>query len=218
MDLAIPGDKMRRHRTEIMAMKQYLTPGVALLVIIVLVSVVGCDEERKDDVIVIGGEQCPPPADLMPSPVEDDDTESKCDWEACEHSRLPECDPYPWPMCDHYVVIDGKMWTVCSTGYCMTYECSVCYAETSDFCGRSDWRLPTIEELRSLYDPANPTSLRWCVDAISSKVYIRDPFCLMESGVWSSSHGGYYEFNFWDGSVNKWGDHPPPDVALFVRP
>jgi hypothetical protein len=189
-----------------------------LVILIALFFAFGCAEEKRSEPLVIGGEQCPPPADFMPSPVDDDVAESACDWEACKHSRIPECDPDPYPVCDHYVVIDGKMWTVCSTGYCMTYECSVCYAETSDFCGRSDWRLPTIEELRSLYDPANPTSLRWCVDAISSKVYIRDPFCLMESGVWSSSHGGYYEFNFWDGSVNKWGDHPPPDVALFVRP
>jgi hypothetical protein len=197
---------------------QLLLLTLLLLLATIIVTCGGDDEEKKDDAIVIGGESCPPPDDFMPSEPDDGDTGSQCNWDWCRAYYHSDYDPRPYPLCDHYVVIDGKMWTVCSTDFDMSYDCSVCEAEYSDFCGRSDWRLPTIEELRLLYDPSNPTQLRWCEDAISTKVFIKEPFCLMARAVWSSSYEGYYAFNYWDGTEEQWGLGDQTATALFVRP
>jgi hypothetical protein len=145
-----------------------------------------------------------------------------CDEEACRLSIGGGDDDghiIVSPECDRYVVVDGKTWTVCSTQQ-MTFECALCYADRTHFCGYDDWRLPTMAELTSLYDPNNKRPIEWCTgDPWSLYVFIRDPFCLSRDGVWSAEGGGYRAFDFGTGE-EVW--QPVTTLvniaALLVRP
>ena len=71
------------------------------------------------------------------------------------------------------------MWTVSDNGADINWKRAIEYAKTLRLGGYSDWRLPTIDELEKLYDPA------------SDKTYkIREPFQLTGLWVWSSTKKG----------------------------
>lgn len=44
----------------------------------------------------------------------------------------------------------GLMWTQNDSGYTMTWEAALSYAESSEYAGYSDWRLPNIKEMQSI--------------------------------------------------------------------
>lgn len=79
-------------------------------------------------------------------------------------------------LCDEAVILNGKMWTQCST-YAVAHFCAACGAQVLDFCGYDDWRLPTYQEARSLYDP----SRRRDPPGSWGEAYIREPFRLYDS-------------------------------------
>jgi hypothetical protein len=51
-------------------------------------------------------------------------------------------------------VIDGLMWTVRGNGEDVPWEPAEEYCETLELAGYSDWRLPTLPEAESVYDPS----------------------------------------------------------------
>jgi hypothetical protein len=54
----------------------------------------------------------------------------------------------------------GLMWTRTDTGQKLTWQQAVDYCANLTLGGYSDWRLPEIDELAALYDPAHPV-LGW---------------------------------------------------------
>jgi hypothetical protein len=50
-------------------------------------------------------------------------------------------------------VIDGLAWTSRTNGQTVSWDEASEYCETLEVAGLSDWRLPTIDELESVYDP-----------------------------------------------------------------
>lgn len=57
-------------------------------------------------------------------------------------------------------VIDGLMWATESNGETIPWEDANAYCETLELDGHDDWRLPTLAEAESLYDPDAPERLR----------------------------------------------------------
>jgi TIR domain/Protein of unknown function (DUF1566) len=77
------------------------------------------------------------------------------------------------------VYLDPKtklMWTIEDNGRYVNWHEASEYARQLRLGGYSDWRLPTIEELKQLYDPGNKG--------------IREPFQLTSDWVWSSTREG----------------------------
>jgi hypothetical protein len=54
---------------------------------------------------------------------------------------------------DAVTTIDGLMWTTRSNGETVAWSDADAYCETLELDGHSDWRLPTLVEVESLYDP-----------------------------------------------------------------
>jgi TIR domain/Protein of unknown function (DUF1566) len=77
------------------------------------------------------------------------------------------------------VYLDPKtklMWTIEDNGRYVNWHEASEYARQLRLGGYSDWRLPTIEELKQLYDPGNKG--------------IREPFQLTSDWVWTSTREG----------------------------
>ncbi len=72
------------------------------------------------------------------------------------------------------VVIDNLEWALTTNGENMKWPDAVEYCENLELAGHSDWRLPTLDELQGLYDPA----------AASGKS-IRSPFSINDCCLWS---------------------------------
>lgn len=79
------------------------------------------------------------------------------------------------PEDDAVAVIDGLMWTVVGNGENVPWSEADEYCETLEIAGFDDWRLPTLVELETLYDPASET-----------RVPLRNPIELNDCCAWSS--------------------------------
>ena len=106
----------------------------------------------------------------------------------CLRRKLPEVD------FDDPTVTDpntGLMWTRKDNGGDIFWHGANEYAKKLSLLGYADWRLPTIKELESLYDPESQETIK-----------IREPFRLSDVSVWSSTKQGSYSalsFYFGDG-------------------
>jgi hypothetical protein len=59
----------------------------------------------------------------------------------------------------------GLLWTqkdsYADLGKCLTWQESMDYVEKLDTANFSDWRMPTIQELSTLYDPSKENNMAW---------------------------------------------------------
>jgi hypothetical protein len=126
---------------------------------------------------------------------DDDDAGGGCDASLCQ-------DGYAiLPACADTAVRGGLEWTVCDNGDDIDHYCAACYAETLVVDGKSDWRLPTRDELRGLYAPGN-TQVTDC----GSTADISDPFDLSCYFVWTGAlqgGGAAYGVDFSLGTVGQ---------------
>lgn len=72
------------------------------------------------------------------------------------------------------IVIDGLQWSLTTNGANIKWPDAVDYCENLELAGHTDWRLPSLAELESLYDP----------DAVSGQG-IRSPFSIADCCLWS---------------------------------
>jgi hypothetical protein len=97
---------------------------------------------------------CSSPHDT-PSERVCDTSELPCEWDGqCK----PELCKYPYPSaptCTNTVVIGNLEWTQCDNGQDINAMCAACYAKNLSLGGNRDWRLPTIDQLASLYVPSD---------------------------------------------------------------
>jgi len=80
----------------------------------------------------------------------------------------------------------GLIWTATDDGFYMEIITAQGYCRGLKLAGFQDWRLPRIEELQTLYDPAHPRIPR-TRDTSDPRVYIRDPIELSGYSVWSNT-------------------------------
>ena len=73
------------------------------------------------------------------------------------------------------VTVDGLIWTVRSNGAPLPWTEAEAYCETLEVDGYSDWRLPTLAEVESLYEPE-----------ARDRGHIRAPIELADCCAWSS--------------------------------
>lgn len=111
--------------------------------------------------------------------------------------------------------IDGNMWSPKSS-YRMNWNLAVDYCNNLTACGYSDWRLPNINELRTLIKncPGSQTG---------GSCAVKDPSCL-SSDCWSSdcrceyreNNGGYYSKLGDDNSVWLWSSSTLSDYTDYA--
>lgn len=81
--------------------------------------------------------------------------------------------------CDSCTTIDGNMWSPRSS-YEMNWDDAVAYCNNLTECGYSDWRLPTISELRTLIQNCSGT-------VTGGSCAVTDPTCLSVDECWDHS-------------------------------
>lgn len=77
-------------------------------------------------------------------------------------------------------------WAARDNGHDLTWEGARAYCESFSAGGHTDWRLPTVGELRSLYDPADSRVARCDPDPKGWRVHIAPAIDLSCYWVWSS--------------------------------
>ncbi len=100
----------------------------------------------------------------------------------------------------------GLMWARQDNGSDVNWQQATNYCQNLTLAGYSDWRLPTIDELAAIYDPAQNVSVtnnlgNWTV-------HIREGISLTSCCAWSSSDGNAsgqaWVFFFDDGSRDSY--------------
>lgn len=143
------------------------------------------------------------------------------EWESDQMGKQEEkilIDKLPCiPECSIILTINDKTWSVCGSECGMPYACAVCYASLMKLCNYRDWRLPTLEELESLYDPTNDTN-----ENNGLYAYIRKPFKLSDPAVWSNyvspGRNDAWDYSYYNGIVGKPGNGNGYIRALIIRP
>ncbi|MCU0290394.1 MAG: DUF1566 domain-containing protein [Thermoanaerobaculaceae bacterium] len=77
-------------------------------------------------------------------------------------------------------------WAARDNGQDLNWESAKAYSESFSAGGHTDWRLPTVGELRSLYDPADSRIARCDSDPKSWRIHIAPAIDLSCYWVWSS--------------------------------
>jgi hypothetical protein len=77
---------------------------------------------------------------------------------------------------DGTVLIDGLMWAVRGNGEDVLWQAASDYCETLELAGYTDWRLPTLGEIESVYEPGDEENR-----------FIRRPLVLEDCCLWSST-------------------------------
>jgi hypothetical protein len=77
-------------------------------------------------------------------------------------------------------------WAAEDNGHDLNWESAKAYCESFSAGGHADWRLPTVGELRSLYDPADSRIARCDSDAKSWRIHIAPAIDLSCYWVWSA--------------------------------
>jgi len=88
----------------------------------------------------------------------------------------------------------GLLWTVKDSGDDMNWSQSKDYCEKLTLEGHEDWRLPTVDELKGLYDRSQ-----------SKQYKIKGPIELGAATMWSGStnnSGDAWSFNFFNGGTS----------------
>jgi hypothetical protein len=89
----------------------------------------------------------------------------------------------------------GLIWSVKDNGSDMSWDQANNYCENSTLQGQTDWRLPTIDELKTLYDRS-----------LSKKQYkAKGPIELGAASMWSgtkNNSGDAWNFNFFNGGTS----------------
>lgn len=83
----------------------------------------------------------------------------------------------------------GLMWAAHDNGSPATWQEAKKYCEQYDLDGYKDWRMPTIEELKTLYDKHEPGYRPECA-VYDWKVYLTSKIHLSGGGVWASEDRG----------------------------
>jgi hypothetical protein len=93
---------------------------------------------------------------------------------------------------DNGAVLDnrtGLMWAAHDNGTSATWQEAKKYCEEYAGGGYNDWRMPTIKELKTLYDKHEPGYRPECA-VYDWKVYLTDKIHLSGGSVWSSEDRG----------------------------
>ena len=142
----------------------------------------------------------------------DDDTEDDDD----AYIDCPEGFPNK-PACLDTVQIDNKLWTMCDTGEDISQYCADYYAENLDLDGYTDWRLPTMAELWTLFDADNPQPVL-CDSYYTANII--SPFNLTCMNIWSSKVEGmnaWYLYFYYGDEYDTPRDSSDNMRALAVR-
>ena len=113
-----------------------------------------------------------------------DESEDPCQWDGRCNPALCK-DPYPAaPECSATVTSGGLEWSACDNGADINAYCAACYAQGLTLGGRTGWRIPTIDELASLY-VSSDVLVEVC--GLYAYLNIEAPFYLSCAVVWSST-------------------------------
>lgn len=88
----------------------------------------------------------------------------------------------------------GLMWAVDDNGADSGWNQARNYCESLSLEGHTDWRLPTLDELKNLYDPS-----------LKKQFKAKGPIKLTGADIWSSSRNDYgdaWSFNFGFGGTS----------------
>ena len=125
----------------------------------------------------------------------------------------------------------GLMWTAKDSGVALGWNSAVAYCSNLQVAGHNDWRLPRIEELKTLYD-ASGRNLPECKDfageSLRSPIRVRSEIALGCYWMWSSDEGHQVRmaggpvstiriFNFYNGVPGESFENSKDDRALCVR-
>ena len=103
-------------------------------------------------------------------------------------------------------MIDNRMWSVQSNGETIDWEGAIAYCEELDLGGFTDWRLPAIEVLESLYDPQSDAEI-----PIASP--IRLDFCCLWSSTILEEDGD--PRRLFEPSRYSWGFYFPTGIRYY---
>jgi hypothetical protein len=187
-------------------MLRWLLLLIPLIVLAISCSSSGGDDDDTDDDASTDDDQADDDAD---DDAADDDTVD--DDEADDDTAEPDCTQ---------TVVRGNLeWSMCDNGADINHPDAETYVAQLDLGGHTDWRLPTVAELKALYNESREIDTDCYIPA-----HIDDPFVLTCVWVWSSQKTDAFgeeiamAFGFSHGSKSPWGGDVSANIrALAVR-
>ena len=88
----------------------------------------------------------------------------------------------------------GLTWTVKDNGTDVSWDQANAYCENLQLAGQADWRLPTLDELKTLYDRS-----------LKKQYKAKEPIGLDSANVWSGTKnrsGDAWSLNFFNGGTS----------------